>query len=440
MARWPDGAGTENGRLAFWGRMNGSGDSLLRNAQFLKLWVGQGISFVGDFVSTVALVILVVDLSGSASAVGGILVARLIPTLASPLVGVLADRLDRRVILVASDLARAALVLGIIFARDLTVLYVLVFLLGLARTFFNPTIRAAFPSVVGEGDLTRANAIISGTFSVSVTVGPALGGLLVATVGLDAAFTLDAATYLISAAFLSRIPLPPPEPEDDEERFIRALRAGLSYLATAPIACAIVIGAFLTILTANLTIPAEVFLAKETFGVGEAGYGLLVGLWGGGMILGSAAAAVLAGRIGLLPLYFLGIFATALGLAGAGVSPAFGLALAALAVAGASNGVDNVVTDTILQKRVSSNFLGRVFSVRFLSYSAGEALAYPIGGLVVDATGPRFTYLLAGAVTAAAGLFILLLVIASTRNAETGEQRFGSENKGAPRRETSPRR
>src|SRR5215208_7297134 len=206
--------------------MNGSGDSLLRNARFLKLWVGQGISFVGDFVSTVALVILVVDLSGSASAVGGILVARLIPTLASPLVGVLADRLDRRVILVASDLARAVLILGMVFARDLVVLYVLAFLMGLARTFFNPTIRAAFPSVVGGGDLTRANALISGTFSVSEAVGPALGGLLVAATSVNAAFVLDAATYLISATFLSRIPFPAPQTEEGAG-FFEELRAGL---------------------------------------------------------------------------------------------------------------------------------------------------------------------------------------------------------------------
>src|SRR5215216_5054705 len=182
--------------------MNGSGDSLLGNGRFLRLWVGQGISFVGDAVSMVALVVLIVQITGSATAVGGALVARLLPTLASPLAGVLADRLDRRVILVASDLARAVLILGMVFARDLVVLYVLAFLMGLARTFFNPTIRAAFPSVVGGGDLTRANALISGTFSTSIMVGPALGGLLVASIGVDAAFLLDAATYVISAAFL----------------------------------------------------------------------------------------------------------------------------------------------------------------------------------------------------------------------------------------------
>lgn len=375
----------------------------------MRLWIGQGISFVGDFVSMVALVILVVDLSGSASAVGGLLVARLVPTLASPLAGVLADRLDRRTILVVSDLARAVLILGAVFTRDLAVLYAISFLMGAARTFFNPTIRAAFPSVVDDGDLTRANALISGTFSVSFAVGPALGGLLVATVGVEAAFLLDAATYLISAAFLSRIPLPSPE-RGTEASLAMDLKTGLGYLLGARVPLAIVVGAFLTILTVNATIPAEVFLAKGTFGAGDAGYGLLVGIWGGGMVLGSALTAVLGDRVNLLLLYFLGIFTGALALAGTGLAPTFALALAALAVAGASNGVDNVTTDTILQKRVPDDLLGRVFSVRFLTYSAGEALAYLAGGLIVDAVGPRSTYLLAGLATAAAGLLILLAV------------------------------
>jgi MFS family permease len=394
------------------GRMNGSGDSLLRNVRFLQLWIGQGISFVGDAVSMVALVVLVVQITGSASAVGGALVARLLPTLASPLAGVLADRLDRRVVLVAGDLARAVLVLGMVFTRDLIFLYALAFLMGLARTFFNPTIRAAFPSVVGEGDLTRANALISSTYSVSIMAGPALGGLLVASSGVNAAFFLDAVTYLVSAAFLSRIALPRPRRES-REGFVQELRAGLSYLAGARVPLAIVVGAFLTILAINATAPAEVFLAKETFGAGDAGYGLLVSLWGGGMVLGSALAVVLGGRIGLIPLYFLSVFAAALALVGTGLAPSYALALGALTVAGASNGIDNVTTDTILQKQVPDALLGRVFSVRFLGYSAGEALAYLAGGVVVDALGPRSTYLLAGAATAAAGLLILFIILAA---------------------------
>ena len=387
--------------------MDSANDSLLKNARFLRLWIGQGTSFLGDAVSMVALVVLVVQVTGTASAVGGALIARLLPTLASPLAGVLADRLDRRLVLVASDLARAVLVLGLVFARDLASIYVLVFFMGLARTIFNPTVRAAFPSVVGAGDLTRANALIGGTFSVSETAGPALGGLLVATVGLEAAFVLDSATYLVSAALLSLIPLPRPQREEEEAGFGEDLRSGFAYLARSRVPLAIVLGAFLTMLTVNITIPAEIFLAKETFDAGNAGYGLLVGLYGGGMVLGSALMVTLGDRVRLLPLYFLGVFAMALALVGTGLSPAFGLALGALAVVGIANGTENVTTDTILQKRVPDAFLGRVFSVRFLGFSAGEILAYGIGGAIVDASGARFTYLLAGAATAAAGLVIL---------------------------------
>jgi MFS family permease len=394
--------------------MDSTNDPLLKNARFLRLWIGQGASFLGDAVSMVALVVLVVQVTGSASAVGGALIARLLPTLASPLAGVLADRLDRRPVLVASDLARAVLVLGLIFARDLITIYVLVFLMGLARTFFNPTVRAAFPGVVGGGDLTRANALLGGTFSVSETAGPVLGGLLVATVGVDAAFVFDSATYLISAALLSLIPLPRPQREEEGSGFGEDLRSGFAYLAGARVPLAIVLGAFLTLLTVNTTIPAEVFLAKETFDAGNAGYGLLVGLYGGGMVLGSALMAALGDRVRLLPFYFFGVFATALALVGAGLSPTFALALGALVVAGVANGTENVTTDTILQKRVPDALLGRVFSVRLLGFSVGEAFAYGMGGAIVDVSGARYTYLLAGAATAVAGLAILLfLAVAS---------------------------
>ena len=391
--------------------MNVSENSLLRNTRFLQLWVGQGISFVGDAVSMVALVVLVAQIAGSASAVGGVLVARLLPTLASPLFGVLADRVDRRAILVASDLARAALVLGVAFAQDLVAIYVLAFLMGASRALFDPTVRAAFPSVVGGGDLTRANALIGGTFSASITIGPALGGLLVAAVGVEAAFALDAATYLVSAALLSRIPLPRPDTGEDEG-FVRELQAGLSYLAGARVPLGIVVGGFLAMLATDLATPAEVFLAKETFGAGDVGYGLLVSLWGVGMVLGSALIAALGDKVNLMPAYFSCLFVWALAFAGAGLAPTFALALGALAVAGAANGVDNAATDTILQNRVPDAFLGRVFSVRLLGFGVGEVLAYPAGGLIVDAFGPRSSYLLAGIATAVVGCLVLIFIFA----------------------------
>src|SRR5215218_5664023 len=127
-------------------------NTLLGNVRFMQLWAGQTISFVGDAVSMVALVILVVQLTGSASAVGGALVAHLLPTLASPLFGVLADRFDRRVVLIVSDLVRATLVLGLVFVRDLVLIYGLIFLMGFART--SSTLRSGQPSQAWWGKET----------------------------------------------------------------------------------------------------------------------------------------------------------------------------------------------------------------------------------------------------------------------------------------------
>jgi MFS family permease len=241
-----------------------------------------------------------------------------------------------------------------------------------------------------------------------------LGGVLVATAGVQVAFVVDAATYLVSVAFLSRIPLPRPQREGDAS-LGGELRSAFSYLASARVPLAIVVGAFLTVLTINTTIPAEVFLAKGTFDAGDAGFGLLVGLYGGGMVLGSALMAALGDRIRLLPVYFLGIFVSALALAATGFSPTFVAALAALIVLGVANGTENVATDTILQKEVPDALLGRVFAVRFLGFSVGEALAYALGGAIVDASGPRSVYVLAGVATAIAGICILLLLATATR-------------------------
>jgi predicted MFS family arabinose efflux permease len=240
-------------------------------------------------------------------------------------------------------------------------------------------------------------------------VGPALGGVLVASVGVEAAFAFDAVTFLLSATLLSRIPLPPPQ-RDEEGSFARGLREGLSYLARSRVPLAIVAGAFLTIVTANATVPAEIFLAKDVFGAGDLGYGLVAAFWGGGMVVGAVLVALIGNRFRLMPLYILSIFATALAFAGVAFAPTFVLALGAVAVAGAANGVDNVATDTVLQKRVPDALLGRVFSVRFMAFSAGEAVAYPVGGLIVDSTGAQTTYLIAAIATAAAALLVLAIL------------------------------
>ncbi len=377
----------------------------------MRLWAGQSISFIGDAVTLVALVVFVADLTGSAASVGGILVARLLPTLASPLVGVLADRLrDRRRLLVSVDLARAGIITSLVFVDDVTLLYPLVFALGVCQTLFNPTIRSAFPGVIGGGDITRANALISGSFSFSIALGPALGGGLIALVGVDVAFVVDALTFIVSAAFLAFVPMPADRNPDEEEGFLTELRAGLLYLTGARLPLGLVLGALLLVLAENSTVPAEAFLARETFDAGNAGYGLLVATYGVGMISGSALMAALGDRANLVFAYFASIVAACAALAFVGFSPLFTLVLAAMCLAGSCNGVDNVATDALLQRTVPGAFLGRVYSVLFLFRSTGEVVALAAGGFIVAAAGPQPSYLIAAAAMAAFGILVLAVI------------------------------
>lgn len=385
----------------------------MANARFRRLWMGQSISFIGDAITLVALIVLVADLTGSAASVGGILVARLIPTLASPLVGVLADRLsDRRRLLVAVDIVRASIVFSLAFVTEVAVLYPLVFALGICQTLFNPTIRSAFPGVVGSGDITRANALISGSFSLSVALGPAVGGVLIALVGVQVAFIVDALTFLVSAAFLAFVAMPSERNSEDEEEegFMVELRTGLSYLAGARLPLGLVVGALLLVLAENSTVPAEAFLAREVFGAGNAGYGLLVAAYGVGMISGSALMAALGDRTDLVRAYFASIALACIALTAVGLSPIFALVLIAMSVAGVCNGIDNVATDALLQKKVPGSYLGRVYSVLFLFRSTGEITALAAGGFIVVAAGPQPSYLIAAGVMVVFGMIVWAII------------------------------
>jgi MFS family permease len=326
------------------------------------------------------------------------------------------------------DVARAGIIVCVIFTESVPLLFLLVFLLGCCQTLFNPTIRSAFPGVVGDGDLTRANALISGTFSFSVAAGPAGAGLLIALAGVDVAFFVDAMTFLVSAAFLAFVPMPRERDEDEEdEGFVREFRAGLSYLRHARLPLALVVGGFLILLAENSTVPAEIFLAREVFGAGDTGYGILVAVWGIGMILGSAVMAWLGDRANLIVFYFASIFLAAAAHVGTGLAPLFVFALAALTIAGVCNGMDNVATDALIQKRVPGKYLGRVYSVMFLGRSGGEVIALAAGGFIVDSVGPQDTYLLAAISLAAIGAFLLFLVSTAPKIGDKNGSANGDE-------------
>jgi MFS family permease len=185
---------------------------LRQNRAFRQLWLGQVVSQMGDWFNTIALYTIILNLTGSGRDVGLLLVARFVPSfLFGPLSGVIADRFSRRSIMIISDLLRALVVLGFLFVRradQLWIIYALtVFQLGLS-TFFEPAKTAAIPSIVSDRELVSANAISSVTWSVMLTLGAAIGGVITGWFGTDVAFVLDALTFLLSAALIASVRLP----------------------------------------------------------------------------------------------------------------------------------------------------------------------------------------------------------------------------------------
>ena len=185
---------------------------LRQNRGFRQLWLGQVVSQLGDWFDTIAVMTLVLNLTGSGRDVGLIMVARFLPSVVvGPLSGVVADRFNRRTIMIVSDILRAVVVLGFLFVRrpdQIWIIYALTVLQLTFSTFFEPAKSAAIPSIVAENELVTANAISSVTWSAMLTLGAVAGGLVTGWFGTDAAFVVDSVTYLVSAALIARVRFP----------------------------------------------------------------------------------------------------------------------------------------------------------------------------------------------------------------------------------------
>ena len=193
-------------------RPSGYLELLRSNRNFRQLWLGQVVSQLGDWFNTIALYSLLLRLTGSGRAVGLLLVARFLPSfIVGPLSGVVADRFNRRHVMIVSDLLRAVVVLGFLLVRraeHVWLVYALTILQLVFSTFFEPAKTAVIPSIVSGRELLAANAISSVTWSVMLTLGAAFGGVVTGWFGTDAAFVLDSLTYLASALLIAGVRFP----------------------------------------------------------------------------------------------------------------------------------------------------------------------------------------------------------------------------------------
>jgi MFS family permease len=181
-----------------------------RNAGFRRLYAANAVSQVGDWLNVVALLSLLLDLTGKGEAVALVYLTRFVPFfVVGPPAGVLADRVSRRTILVTCDLLRAALVLCLLFVRSpdqVWIVYAVMTAHAIASAFFEPAQAAMVPNLVSREELVFASALENSLWSVAVAVGSAAGGMILALAGRDTAFICDAASFLGSALLLRGLP------------------------------------------------------------------------------------------------------------------------------------------------------------------------------------------------------------------------------------------
>jgi MFS family permease len=379
------------------------------------VWLGETVSMLGDQFYLVALPWLALALTGSSLALGLVLMAAAIPRAALMLVGgALSDRFDPRRIMIASSLARAALVgiLALLVWTDAVQLWHLYLLgagFGAADAFFQPAALALVPRLVPQDRLEASNALVMGSMAVTGMIGPALAGIAIAATGTALGFGIDAVTFLFAVVTLVMVRRTPQVSAASSERAesgtLRSILAGLRYAS----ADAQIRTVLLAVTVINLAVVGPFFVGLpvlvESFDSGPLAYGIVLSAFGGAALAGAIAAGTLGARARMS----LVIPATAGGLAFGmiliGLAPnAWATALAAIPL-GAGVGVLQVSGMAWLQRRSHPAFLGRVMSLVMFAIMGLTPLSYAVAGAIAES---GLTLLFIGA-----GVGMILLAVAT---------------------------
>ncbi len=358
-----------------------------RSRDFRLLWTGQTISLLGDAAFIVALGWRTYTLTGSARSLGYVLTLQGVGLLSTVLVGgALADRYNRRTLMLVSDVARFGII-GVLAVVDASghlsigILSALAFAEGLATGFFTPALGGMVPLVVAEPDLGSANALIGIARQTSYLVGPSVAGVLYGLAGSTVVFGFNAVSYLASFAFVWATRPARAEPAESKGTF-REIWAGIRYVRSVPWLW-VTISLFSVVLMFQWA-PIQVLtpkLVREHFDLGVRAYGGIFSAVGAGMIIGAVSFAQLnpRRRRGLVS-YLIWMLNSVLVIVFA-LSPWFPLALAAAFVRGACIGFGIAVWETMLMELVPRNMLSRVVSLDWF----GSLGLTPFGLLLVGA-------------------------------------------------------
>lgn len=379
----------------------------LRGGSFRLLFVATSASSVGTLLAAVALAIDVKDRTESGLWVGAVLLAEFLPTIVIGLaLGPLLDRLSRRMLVVASDVGRAAVFAALPFVGTPAAIVGLAALAGIANGFFRPAVFAGLPNLVPEAELPQANALLQAVENLSWAVGPVLGGVIVAAAGPHTAYWINAVSFLVSALLLVRIPARALQSAEALSRgHWRDVADGMWAVRRSRALTTVLVVWSLAMLATGTINVAEIFLAKNTFDAGDLGYGVLYGAVGAGLVAGSVLGGAFADRVGVGALYGGAIGVMGLAFVAAAISPNVWVAAALAALAGTGNGIAVACNVLIVQRAVGDDLRGRALTVIMAANYAVLAGATIAAGALVDAVGARWAWGGAGVVLVlAAGL------------------------------------
>ncbi|CAN5488435.1 MFS transporter [soil metagenome] len=388
---------------------------------FRRLFVAQTISRWGDTFNSVALVILVYQLTGSGLKVAGAVAFEIAPVVLLGFVaGAVVDRHPRRQVMVVADLGRAGVALALVVFHDqLGVVYLAAFLLSTFSVFFNPAAASVLPALVPEDEIVGANSAIWSAAVLSQIALAPVAGALVAVAGPGPAFAVNGASFLFSAALLVRLPVAT-DVRAVSGRHMRDIAEGLRAVKASRFLSALAGVQGLAALSAGATSALLVVLADEHLGVGAGRFGLLlaaigVGAGFGPLVLHRFVDDVRRPRFLYGPYVLRGAVDLVLA-----ASSRFGIALGALALYGVGTSTGNVTFNSVLQTTVPDRVRGRVFAVYDVVWQGARLLSIGIGGLLADRFGITAVYWIGGVLLLAAGGLGLLAGRDPDRLAEGG--------------------
>jgi len=380
--------------------------SLLAVRGYPAILAAQAVSRVGDSVHYIALVALIFSLTGSGLAVSGAVVFEALPVLAfGALAGAVVDRLPRRRVMITADLARAALAVLMSQATVIPAIYALAFGLALGGVFHGPAYQSLVPAVVPARILGRANALTWSTVQSTHVLGAALGGAAIALVGASGAFLLNAATFLLSALLLLRVPEPASPTSTVRQTRLRAeARQGVEFIRADPFIRQLLAVQLLAVLSVGGTGALLIVLATQQLGVDERDFGLLVAALGIGAVIGPLLFGRLVDRLDSPVLLFLPYLVRGVIDAALAFLTGFWIPAALLLLYGINTSTGGVAYTTLLQRRVPAEYRGRVFSAFNMVWQAGRLASLALAGLVADVLSVQALYVGAGALLILAGL------------------------------------